>query len=189
MSALAAALTAARDALAGDPRGDLPRSSRHSVLRALGDGDEGRARRARLARAAAEHVLPMWQRERPGDDLPERALGLIEEVLDGTVDRATTLRVVGELQGNVDNLMLLAGLPGNLYAGYVASRAVMVALNDEPLDPPSSTLGDHDRDFLAFDTAQDAASAAAGGPPSDPGSDADARRRFWEWWLQRAASA
>jgi hypothetical protein len=190
MSDRAAVLAAARASLEARPDGQLVRGRRHAVLRTLGDGDEGRERRARLAREAAEHVLPLWRAERPGDRDPEQALALIDGVLDGSVDEATVRRVAGALWGHADNLVLTAGLPAPLQVGYAASRALLSALSDEPLDPPGDPeQTDHGSDPRRLDTAFLAAGAAAGGGPWEPDSDVERRRAYWRWWLDRAAAA
>jgi Immunity protein Imm5 len=191
MSDRAAALAAARASLEASADGELARGRRHAVLRALGDGGEGRGRRARLAREAAEQVLPLWRAERPGDRDPEQALALIDGVLEGSVDEATARRVAGRLWAHVDNLLLTAGLPAPLMVGHVASRALLSALLDEPLDPPDGDPAqtDDDTDPRRLDTAYLAAVAAAGGAPWEPDSDVERRRAFWRWWLDRAAAA
>jgi hypothetical protein len=180
-------LADARAALAADPDGHLARPLRQAILRALGDGDDGRARRARLARATAEHVLPLWQAERPGDDDPQRALEMITGVLAGEIGEADARAAAGTLWAHVDNLVMTAGEEPGLHAGYAASKALMAAIGDEPLDPPGAALEDQGRDPRRLDTAFIAAGAVAAGPPWKAGSDATARRDFWSWWIDLAA--
>jgi Immunity protein Imm5 len=191
VSDLADPIATARADLAERADGQLVRGLRHAILRALGDGPEGRARRARLARRTVEHVLPLWEDERPGDHDPERALALIDAVLDGGADEAEVARVAGELWAHVDNLVVTAGREAPLHVGYAASRALSAALRDEPLDSPGGDpqATDQGRDPRRLDTAFMASGAVAGGPPWKPGTDAQARHAFWTWWLDQAAAA
>jgi hypothetical protein len=191
VSDLAAQIATARADLEGRSDGQLLRGRRQAILRALGDGDQGRARRARLAGRTAERVLGLWEDERPGDREPTRAISLIEPVLTGTADATDATRVAGELWAHVDNLILTAGREAPLHAGYAASRALMAALRDEPLDAPGGDpqASDQGRDPRRLDTAFIASGAVAGGPPWQPGTDPDARRAFWTWWLDQAAAA
>jgi hypothetical protein len=191
VSDLAAQIATARADVAGREDGQLVRGRRHAILRALGDGTDGRARRARLARRTVEHVLPLWEAERPGDRDPERALALVDPVLEGAADEEDVVRVAGELWSHVDNLVVTAGREPPLHVGYAASRALTAALRDEPLDPPAADprATDQGRDPRRLDTAFIAAGAVAGGPPWKLGTDAQARRHFWTWWLDQAATA
>jgi hypothetical protein len=184
----AAAIEEARAALAAREDGVLERPQRHAVLRALGVGDAGRAARARLARESVERVLPLWHEVRPGDAAPGEALALIDRVLTGAGGRSDVIRVAGDLWAEVDDAVAADDLPG-LTVGYAASKALLAALDDEPLDPPEMDPPptDDDVDFRRDDTAMFSASAAAGGAPWEPESDAGRRRAFWQWWLDRAA--
>jgi hypothetical protein len=191
MGELETAIDAARRDLSAREDGQLIRGRRQAVLRALGDGETGRARRARLARQTVEHVLPEWRAARPGDPDPEKLLEQIEGVLDGTVDAAEVNRAAGQLWAHVDNLILTTGPVAPLLVGYAASRALTSALRDEPLDPPDADPDrtDFGRDPRRLDTAFIAATAAAGGTPWDDAGDPEHRRRFWTWWLDHAGDA
>src|SRR5262245_18131527 len=83
-----AVLREAWDALAHDSRGDLPLPIRQKIWAALGS----RSARARLAIAAARHVLPEWEAQWPNNRLPQHLLELAERVLGGGVDPATIHR-------------------------------------------------------------------------------------------------
>ena len=148
MSELGAVVEAGHRDLNARDDGQLIRGRRHAVLRALGDGDAGRARRARLARDTVEHVLPRWQAVRPGDHDPQKLLAQIDGVLDGTVDAADASRAAGTLWAHADNLILTTGPEPPLLVGYAASKALTAALRDEPLDPPDADpeLTDFGRD-------------------------------------------
>jgi hypothetical protein len=189
--ALSDAVEAARRDLGGRDDGQLLRARRHAVLRALGEGDRGRGARARLARDTVEHVMPLWRDARPGDHDPERLLGLIEPALAGLVDPDEAQRALGLLWAHVDNLIATTGPEPPLHVGYAASRALRAALRDERLDPPDAdpALTDVGQDPRLLDTAYIASIAAAGGAPRDGHGDAEKRRAFWSWWLERAAKA
>jgi hypothetical protein len=191
MTDLPAQVDAARAELDEREDGQLIRGRRQGLLRALGDGDRGRGRRALLARETVEHVLPVWYAERPGDSDPARVLGLIDGALSATVDETEVRRAAGALWGHVDNLIATTGPEPPLHVGYAASRALLSALFDEPLDPadadPERT--DYGRDPRRLDSAFLASTAAAGGAPWIPDSEAARRREFWQWWLQRVRVA
>lgn len=193
MSELQTAIEAACRDLAAREDGQLIRGRRQAVLRALGDGEPGRARRARLARLTVEHVLPLWRAARPSDQDLEKLLEQVEGVLDGTVDAAEVNRAAGLLWSHVDNLILTPGPESPLLVGYAASKALLTsALRDEPLDPPDADPDrtDFGRDPRRLDTAFVASTAAAGsGTPWDDASDPERRRQFWTWWLDRAGEA
>jgi immunity protein Imm5 of predicted polymorphic toxin system len=191
MSALDDAIADARQDLGDRTDGQLIRARRHAVLRALGDGRPGRERRARLARDTVKHVLPEWHAVRPSDSDPERVLAQIEPVLAGEVDAAEVQRAAGLLWAHVDNLIATIGPEAPLHAGYAASKALRAALRDEPLDAPDADPDrtDFGQDPRMLDTAFVASTAAAGGVPWKEAGDPEQRRRFWSWWLNRAAKA
>jgi hypothetical protein len=191
MSALTEAIEAGRAALDEREDGELIRGRRHAILRALGDGEAGRARRARLARDTVEHVLPLWRKARPGDGDPERLLGLIDGALDGSVPDAEVRREAGRLWAHVDNLILTTAPESPLHVGYAASKALMAAVLDEPLDPPDADPEGTDagQDPRRLDTAFIASTSAASGTSGDERGDPARRRAFWDWWLERAGEA
>jgi Immunity protein Imm5 len=190
VSDLSAQLAAARADVAARPDGQLIRGRRHAILRALGDGDDGRAIRARLARGAVLHVLPIWHAARPGDGDPERVLDMIDAALDGSVDETEVRRAAGELWGRVDNLTVTTGPESPLHVGYAAAKALLAATFDEPLDSGDAEPDRTDAgcDPQQLDTAFIASTAAADGTPWMPESDPARRREFWEWWLNRVAA-
>lgn len=191
MSELEDAIAAARGDLDDRADGQLIRGRRHAVLRALGDGERGRARRARLARDTVVHVLPEWHAVRPGDEDPEALLAQVEPVLAGEIDAAEVQRAAGLLWAHTDNLIVTTGPEPPLHVGYAASKALRAALRDEPLEPPDTDPDQTDagQDPRRLDTAYIAAIAAAGGAPRSDAGDPERRRRFWNWWLDRAADA
>jgi hypothetical protein len=170
--------------------GQLIRGRRQAILHALGDGDEGRAARARLARETVRHVLPLWQAQRAGDSDPERLVDMVEPVLAGSIDEAEVREAAGKLWGHVDNMIVTLGPESPLHVGYAASKALLAAMFDEPLDAvdanPDRT--DEGRDPRQLDTAFIASAAAADGSPWMPESDPVRRREFWDWWLGAAAA-
>jgi hypothetical protein len=95
------------------------------------------------------------------------------------------------LWAHVDNLIATIGPEAPLHAGYAASKALRAALRDERLDPPDADPDrtDFGQDPRLLDTAFIASTAAAGGVPWKDAGDAERRRRFWSWWLDRAAAA
>jgi Immunity protein Imm5 len=191
MSELQDAIEAARRDLNARADGQLIRGRRHAVLRALGGGETGRVRRARLAGDTVRHVLPLWQAVRPGDQDPAKLLEELEPVLAGKLDPTDVQRAAGMLWAHTDNLIVTTGPEAPMHVGYAASKALQAALRDEPLDPPDTDPDQTDfgRDPRRLDTAFIAAGAVAGGAPWDDGSDPEQRRQFWTWWLDRAAQA
>jgi hypothetical protein len=187
---LDASIEAARSDLESRADGQLIRGRRQAVLHALGDGDYGRAARARLARDAVRHVLPLWEAQRPGDGDPERLLDMVEPVLAGSVDEAEVREAAGKLWGHVDNMVVTLGPEFPFHVGYAASKALLAAMFDEPLDATDANPDrtDAGRDPRQLDTAFIASTAAADGSPWIPDSDPVRRRTFWEWWLGAAAA-
>lgn len=191
MTDLQDAIEAGRRDLGARKDGQLIRGLRQPVLQALGDGERGRVRRTRLAKDAVLYVLPLWQTARPGDRDPDRVLAEIEPALAGALDAENIQREAGMLWAHTDNLILTTGPEAPLHVGYAASKALMAALRDEPLDPPDADpeRTDFGRDPRRLDTAFIASGAAAGGAPWDEASDPERRRQFWTWWLDRAREA
>jgi hypothetical protein len=172
--------------------GDLPLAAREAVWTALGPrgGESGRPgpgweRRAQLAIATCEHVLPLWEGDRPGDHEPRDVLGLARAALHdaGAADHARAQ--AGRLWARTDNITQLAGDPARAMVGYACAKAVNVALYDEEF---GSDDGDDDRgrDAARVDTAFMAAAASSGGLPEQTFTDTEARREFWRWWLGTA---
>ncbi|GMU61965.1 MAG: hypothetical protein AMXMBFR34_37280 [Myxococcaceae bacterium] len=178
------ALVEAEQALAGDARGHLGLGHRQAVWAALGS----RQARARLAVLAARHVLPHWERVRPGDRLPHRLLELAEAVLRGEVEGAALAAERNQAVTDLDDASTLSTDKMSVAAGYAAHHALTAAIRDEAFDPahldPGARdevvePGDHDSGFLA-------SIAAAAGAPWHEGSSAERRRTFWRWWLSEA---
>jgi hypothetical protein len=196
VTALDTAVEQAAGRLEADPRGDLPLGSREIVWAALGPhgGEPGRPgagwrRRAQLAIATCEHVLPLWEQDRPGDTEPHKVLALARAALDGQADLEEARAQAGRLWARTDNITQLVGDPERAMVGYACAKAVDAVLYDETFDPddldPERT--DDDRMPEQVDTAFMAAAAASGGLPTQPDTDIEARRAFWNWWLSQAA--
>ena len=174
-----------------DPRGALPAGRRETVYAALGPrgDDDAHRRRTRLAIVTCEYVLPLWEQDLPEDRGPQEVLELAVGVLDGTTTPEDARSRAGKLWGRTENLTQLAGDPARLSVGFACAKAVEVAIGDEwfdaeHLDPQRNDDGD----LFEVDTAFVAAMAAAGGPPWIEGSDPEARRGFWLWWLHAAGA-
>jgi hypothetical protein len=177
-------------ALDARPDGHLPLPERRRVRAAWGFGDEGRRRRAALARRVAERVLPRFEAARPGDDRPRDLLALADAVLRGDVDREDAIvRAVGA--GNDLYDLLDEGIDEpELNAAMAAVRVVGVAgwgEESELLDDPRD---DEDGDPEMWETAFYASMVEA---PSLPSLGVDEhvapRRAFWRWYLSDAVPA
>lgn len=172
--------------------GDLPLGAREAVWAALGprggetgDPGPGWERRAQLAIATCEHVLPLWEQDRPGDREPHDVLALARTALNDAGEADHARAEAGRLWARTDNITQLAGDPARAMVGYACAKAVNVALYDEEF----GSDGDADesaRDAARVDTAFMAAAATSGGLPEQTFTDAEARREFWRWWLGAA---
>ena len=141
--------------------------------------------RIELAVAGVRRVLPLWESRYPESDIPAVALSTIEAVVagGGAFDASDTFE---ELWQGVVHLASEQQFP-EVGAGFAAVQALRTAMYDEffdadDLDPEREDTDDPE----SQDSAYYAAVAAAHGQPSDPESDADARREFWKWWISEA---
>jgi immunity protein Imm5 of predicted polymorphic toxin system len=179
--------------LAAEPHGDLPVGSRQIVWAALGprggDPGPGWRRRAELAIATCEHVLPLWEEDRPGDTQPHAVLALARAALDDAAVREEARAQAGRLWARTDNITQLSGDPARAMVGYACAKAVDVVLYDENFDPDDLDPERIEEFPLPsnVDTAYMAAAAVSGGLPGQEGTDVEARREFWRWWLSEAA--
>jgi hypothetical protein len=192
VSALDSAIEQGIARLEKSRNGDLPLAVREAVWTALGPrgGETGRPgpgweRRAQLAIATCEHVLPLWEQDRPGDQEPHDVLALARTALHDAGEADHARAQAGRLWARTDNITQLAGDPARAMVGYACAKAVNVALYDEEFGSGDSD-GDRDRDAARVDTAFMAAAASSGGLPEQTFTDAEARRKFWRWWLGAA---
>jgi Immunity protein Imm5 len=184
-----------RSNLRADPAGHLSLGLRESIWVALGprgreDGQPGAGwrRRAALAFESCERVLPLWEAAWPEDRQPNEVLALARGALEGEAAPEEARARAGRLWGRAETLTQLAGDPARASVGFACAKAVEVALEDEYFDPSDVDPMRSERglDLFDVDTAFVASSASAGGPPWVTGTDPEARRAFWDWWLAEA---
>src|SRR5262245_35392482 len=79
---------------------------RLAIYRALEVTTDGRGDQAQawLAILTAKHVLPLWQRERPADELPIWCLLQAEDLLRGSVDSAVAHEVASNAWVELEQL-------------------------------------------------------------------------------------
>jgi Immunity protein Imm5 len=142
----------------------------------------GLRRRVELARRAAEHVLPVWYAEAPGDHGPEQMLELAERRLNRDISEAQADDLADQFRVHADALAYRKEISQRALAAGEAARLVLVAtdLDDFAEYPPDADDGDIDPDN--WEAAYVAAVAAAGYPDED----VNARRDFWRWYLDEA---
>lgn len=196
-ASMASVLADAENVLAAAPDGHLPLPYRRRIWCALGplvlDGNRavagsGVRRRAALAIAAAEHVLPLWEGVRPGDSRPRAALALARQYLDGTADFRAAKRWQGKFLTDLDDLVAGEDSDPALRAGFAAAKAITTALHDELFEPAErdEDVSDEALDPDQWDAAYFAAMSFAGGAIWEDGSDPERRREFWQWYLKDA---
>lgn len=175
--------------------GQLPLPLRRYVRQGLGPwtADEagsyspGWRRRARLARLVAERVMPLWAQDRPDDDLPQRMLQLADDVLAGRTTSEDAREEANIAAGELYADSRAAGPAGS--AGFAAVNAVLAATDGDydPEDVPAD-YDDDDLDPYGWEGAFHAAFAEAPYSPPEMG-DVEARRRYWQWYLEQAVPA
>jgi Immunity protein Imm5 len=197
-AAVGRAVAAARAELSLSNAGELPLRSRELVWAAIGPRATGRHPgrplpahmvRAEIAFRTCERVLPLWERERLGDDLPRRVLDLAPLALIGEASEVEAKTAAGRLWGRTENLTQLAGDPDRLTVGFACAKSIDVALYDEEFDREHLTQREAGRDLFEVDVAFLAAIAEAGGPWWEERADAVRRRAFWTWWLEECVPA
>jgi Immunity protein Imm5 len=154
--------------------------------------DEGRRRRSKLAVAAIQKVLPLWEAVYPSDRSPHAALELVEKVLAGSVPAAVATREADRLWTYYDDLSYKDATDVSVVAvGYGAVQAIREALSDAPFgcEDVNDATKNIEVDPYAFDAAFLASAAYAGGATWQPESDAKKRLEFWKWWLTTAVPA
>lgn len=198
---LTQAIKNAQDAMEHHPQHNLNPGYRQAIWAALGPSIKtsqksgntaGLKRRAFLAILTTRHVLPLWEEARPKDHTPQDLLAEAEQVLNGTMNKETAWKdrkrfwVYFVDMGNDDEKnQIISGV------GFAAVHALTVALQDEKFDPANINyrLTDAHIDPDERDSSFFAVSTYAGGPVSEPASDAEKRRDFWMWWLNQAVPA
>lgn len=200
---LAEAIRLAKSHLQESADGVLPKRDRILIWQCFGprtrhmawlDVSAGGAARARytVERECLVHGLSIWDTAFPGDRLPERAIELADRVLTdrSLVDKAT--KACQSYWHEADNLSanLFDTDPSQQHVAmicYAASRLLSVAIRDQPFNE----LDPDDPAFLTFDPYREdpawcVSNAVAGGSEFESGSDVEARRRFWLWYLDDA---
>lgn len=179
--ALQIAVRDAKCALEADPEGRLTREYRARIWRAIGPpGGASAQQRARLAARCAWHVLPIWERMRPGDHRPRHLLLDAEFALRSGGDPTVLLDGATAFWSALDSLWATQKEPRVMYAGYAAAKAAMVAALDEACDESdTAAVSDDEADPYHWDAALFASLAYAG----DGRCNVDVRREFWWWYL------
>lgn len=194
---LTQAIENARDAMLRYPQHDIGAGYRHTIWAALGPRADspqetksiGLKRRATLAILSTQHVLPLWERARPGDTTPQHILAEAERALNKAVDKQKVWKDRNRYWVQFNDLInenekndVIASV------GFAAVQALTAALQDERFDPDRIDihLTDFDIDVEELDASFFAAAAYAHGPIWAPQSSAAKRREFWEWWLKDA---
>lgn len=168
------------------PRHDLELGYRQAIWAALesspGNGDVGRKRRLLLAILSAKHVLPLWEKLRPDDNLPHRCLAKAEQSLFDRIealedDYMAAIQIIDDLE-----------YEPVIAAGHCAVETLSTTLWDERFDPTNIdySLTNEDLDPDYDDPALIASYAYANGSIWEESSNDHKRLEFWEWWLTEA---
>lgn len=149
------------------------------------------ARRTEISCVAAEHVLGIWGRAFPNDDLPRRAILNAREVIKGNIADDYAEAMVGDIDSYLDSLSfhydrLIYGTA--VVAAGATKQALLVSCYGEMLQLDNTDLDadDYDLDAYEWDSSYFASVAFANGHPDDLDSDATKRLAFWRWWLTHA---
>ena len=184
---LAERIAEARRTLEQRPDGHLPLPLRRRVRAAMGSGVDAHERRLRLARRTAEHVLPRWRAERPGDERPDELIALAERVRAGEADREEAAHTAHRFMNDVYALLDKEVSEPAVNAAMAAERLIAVARWDDDAERLDETDDDEDSDGYDWETAFYASMVDA---PSLPkmgiAEHAEPRRAFWRWYLERA---
>jgi len=150
----------------------------------------GHARRVTLAVLAVEKVLPLWEALLPEDRAPHESLGVVREVMAGTVAAAAAARIAGEVWTHCDNLASRYSGENQsvILVGYAAVQVIHLALSDEFLSSNSADA-DIDVDPYEHDPWCCAAAAYSRGSIWQDQSDSKKRLEFWTWWLTSAVAS
>ena len=145
--------------------------------------------RISLAVNGVRHVLPLWERRFPGEELPFSALSAIDDLLKHSRPPAQSQPIFDELW---DRLLHLASeKPASEVAvGFAAVQALSTAMYDEFFNAADLDLERNDTsDPESHDSAYYSGAAQAGGLPGGKKSNAERRLSFWRWWLNEGIDA
>ena len=195
------ALTVAKAEIRDDANHELSFGTRKRLLKLLGSVEldvkkrhalvtHGLVRRTRLAVAAAEKVIHLWEAHWETRD-PHRMLALASGYLAGAVTRDEVAKRACVFAGGLCNTTPPGKLPAFL-AGGAANCAAYVAVEDEILVPEQGlsdgeSMDPDDPDL--YDCAYWAASAYAGATPREKDYDKNKALEFWTWYLDVAIPA
>jgi Immunity protein Imm5 len=181
---LAERVAEARRTVEQRPDGHLPLPLRLRLRAAMGSGE----RRLRLARRSAEHVLPRWRAERPGDDRPGELIALAERIRAGEADGDAARHTAHAFMNDVYALLGVEISEPALNAAMAAQRLITEARYDDVTERLDETDDDEDRDAFEWETAFYASMVDAPSlPKMGVAEHAEPRRAFWRWYLDQAA--
>ncbi len=143
-------------------------------------------KRAYLALACAQKVMPMWCSVYPDNNSPQNLIEKSLAYLDGKI-KVKELRAERK-QSTIDNFMISVEQYGAAASAAVAAwEAMVVALEDEQyLEPWDSDLTDDDIDSYERDAAKEACVAYTY-TDEDDDKCAIREKHFWVWYLEEAA--
>ena len=143
-------------------------------------------KRAYLALACAQKVMPMWCSVYPDNNSPQNLIEKSLAYLDGKI-KVKELRAERK-QSTIDNFMISVEQYGAAASAAVAAwEAMVVALEDEQyLEPWDSDLTDDDIDSYERDAAKEACVAYTY-TDEDDDKWAIREKHFWVWYLEEAA--
>lgn len=177
------ALDVARQALASQASGHLPRSARLPVLVALGPDDpQDRSSYPRLVAQAAivERALPVWAAERPEDNRPALLVSASlssSETVAVACERAPDFRdEIFEAYGD-ETLTDEAGAAGEAAVALIATAGYG---NDDDYAPG---IDDPELEPDQWSPEYEAEIALTS---DDPTVNVEQRRALWTWWLEEA---
>lgn len=143
-------------------------------------------KRAYLALACAQKVMPMWCSVYPDNNSPQNLIEKSLAYLDGKI-KVKELRAERK-QSTIDAFMNAVDSRGSVGSAAVAAwEAMVVALEDESyLEPWDSDLTDDDIDAYERDAAKEACVAYTY-TDGDDGKCVIREMEFWVWYLEEAA--
>jgi hypothetical protein len=182
-TSLSSFLTDAVAYVSNAPDGNLPLGYREAVYVRLGPrrSEHGRRRRARLALAAARAAERVSRDEAYASDLFDRATVAAARFMSERLPHGSA-----PAEALWDEVAAIRTQSRAVDAATAAVLAAITATHDETFHAGSIELGKPDDINIANGDAAYFAARAIAGPATDPRSDADARRRFFLWWLQEA---
>lgn len=189
-----------------NPHHDLPAVSRCTLYSILVSSttENGWGIRSWLDVITARHVAFAWDRVWPDNPLVLGSLRTAESVIAGSCTREFALRIAQSHWGHLDELSSEPDegfepdtwfdplITAACLAGYAAVRALYTACSIDSFEgidwEATENYPIYYLDPWSADTAQ-WAGLVIGGDLCEPVSDAAARFRFWEWWLDEALPA